>query len=263
MELINDEINIKEMYKFQLEKLENEEYNKYLKYLNVFYMKDQKKEKYIKKYVDNKYVLIDKQIQSKKIIIIPSEYININNLYIELNKYSEELLIKISNIIESKNNITDENRNEFDFLKKKYLIFQEKLNDINIIKEEYHKELDILINNKVEKIDDLIKFYKKRNIDYSNIKESINRNLKNNLIKVFKETGNKIPSIIVINKIAKENLIASNEIEKWFQWIESVYFYMLIKIEIKILNENINKKEEIFYMDTNYMIIKKPIINEK
>jgi hypothetical protein len=263
MNIIDNDLNVKKMYNYQLNELESEEYKIYLKYLNIFFLKEHKKEKYTKNYLDEKYILIDKQKPSKKIIITPSEFINIHKLYIDLKKYCDELLIKISSIIETKNNITEENRIEFENLKKKYLSYQEKIKDIEIINKDYYKELETLLSNKIKRIDDLVKYYKKRNYEYSQIKVMIKEDLKNKLIKIFKENNKKIPSISEINKIAKENLIASNEIEKWFNWIESVYFYMLVKNEIIELDKNINNSEQKFDINTHYMIIKKPIIEEK
>ena len=262
MNLIKDDINIKEMYNYQLEELDSKEYLKYLNYLHTYFLKDHKKEKYIKDYLDNKYILINKQNQSKRIIITPSEFINIHKLYIELKKISDELLFKISNIIESKNNINEENRQEFENIKKKYISYQEKINDIDLINKEYGDEMEKLLNKKIEKLDDLVKYYKKRNHIYSEIKEKISENLKNRLIKIFKENKKQIPSTFEINKIAKENSISSNEIEKWFQWIEYVYIYLLVKNEISELNKNIDDKEKNFDIHTHYMIIKKPIIEE-
>ena len=262
MNSIEDELNIKEMYNYQLEELNNEEYKKYLKYLTIYFLKDYKKEKYVKDYLDNKYVLIDKQDPSKKVIITPSDFVNIHRLYIDLKKYSDELLIRISNIIESKNNITEENRLDFEYLKKKYISFQEKIKDIELINNTYYKELELLLNIKIDKLDNLVKYYKKRNYEYSQIKVMITENLKNKLIKNFKDNNKKIPSTSEINKIAKENLIASIEIEKWFNWIESVFFYMLVNKEIIELDKNINDKEKNFDINTHYMIIKKPIIEE-
>jgi hypothetical protein len=81
-------------------------------------------------------------------------------------------------------------------------------------------------------------------------------------MKYFKENKNKIPPLIIINKIAKENQIKSNEIEKWFNWIETVYYYLLTKKDIIKLNDEINKKELNYDINTKYMIIKKPIIEE-
>jgi hypothetical protein len=66
-----------------------------------------------------------------------------------------------------------------------------------------------------------------------------------------------------INKIAKENSIPSIEIQKWFDWIEALYFYILVKREIYQIEKEIQLKEEKFDQDTKYMIIKKPTIEKK
>ena len=60
MNSIEDKLNIKEMYKFQIEEMNTGMYPKYIKYLQYFYMKDGKKEKYDKNFVDGQYILIDK-----------------------------------------------------------------------------------------------------------------------------------------------------------------------------------------------------------
>jgi hypothetical protein len=87
--------------------------------------------------------------------------------------------------------------------------------------------------------------------------------LKNKLISKFKENNKKIISLAEINKIAKENNIDSKEIEKWFIWIEVTYFYLLTHNEIVIIKKKINTKEKDYDMNTNYMIIKKPILEKK
>lgn len=262
MELINTKIDIKEMYKYQCDQLNNTEYQEYLKYLNFFFEKDHKKDKYTKTIMDDKYILIEKQNPSKEIIITPSEFVNIHKLYIELKTYSDLILFKISALIESKNNITDNNRAEFDSLKKKYVLCQEKLKDINIINQSFYEEIEVLLSKKIDKTNELSKFYMKRSENYSNIKMMIPEKIKNKLILKFKENNKKIPSLAEINKIAKENEIPSNEIEKWFEWIESVYIYIQIKNELINLDKVILEKENNYDMNTKYMIIKKPIIEK-
>ena len=126
MNLIDDNINIQNMYKYQINEKESDEYEKYIKYLTIFFQKEIKKEKYTKEYLDGNYILIDKNNPKKKVIITPSQFINIHKLYLELKKYSELILFKISNIVESKNNITDENRNEFEYLKKNIYLLKNK-----------------------------------------------------------------------------------------------------------------------------------------
>jgi len=260
MNLIDDNVNIKDMYKYQLENLNSNEYQLYTKYLTIFHQKEHKKEKYSKDFLDGKYILTDKQNSSKKIVITPAEFINIHSFYIELKKYSDEILKRISDLIETKNNITNENRQEFEYLKKKYVAFQEKLKDINSINKDFYEEMDKLLTTKIDKTNELMKYYQKRSFEYSKIEMMIHEKIKNKLISIFKENNKKIPNIKEINIIAKENKIASNEIEKWFKWIESSYFYILVKKEIIDLEKKINDKENNYDLNTKYMIIKKPVI---
>ena len=258
MNLINTKINIQEMYKYQTEDLDKDDYQEYLKYLALFFMKDHKKDKYSKKIVDGKYIMVDKHNPDKGIIISPSEFINIHKFYIELKEYSDILLYNISTIIESKNNITEENRKEFDNLKNRYILCQEKIKDINIINNTFYEELVELLSKKIEKSNELSKFYMIRIDNYAKIEQMISERIKNKLIIIFKDNGKKIPGLNEINKIAKENGIPSIEIERWFEWIESVYLYKLIRNELVVLNKLIIDKENKYDMNTKNMIIKKP-----
>ena len=181
-----DEIDIKKMYKYQKEEINNEDYQEYLKYLNYILMKDHKKEIYTKEFVNGQYILVDKKTK-QKIIITPSEFINLTTLYNELKQKSELILYKISLLIESNKNITDENRQEFELLKNQYMICSTQLNDINTINDSYYSEINELISSKIEKADNIAKYYKKRHDIYAEIKTMISEKIKNKLIKIFKE----------------------------------------------------------------------------
>jgi hypothetical protein len=78
-----ENIDIEKIYKDQITNINNKEYEKYLKYFNFFFSKYHKKEKYNKEYLDGKYILIDKNNPSKKIIITPTEFIDIHKIYFE------------------------------------------------------------------------------------------------------------------------------------------------------------------------------------
>ncbi len=275
MNILDDNLNLKKMYDYQIESIDiekiykdqindinNKEYEKYLKYLNFFFSPYHKKDKYNKEYLDGKYILIDKNNPTKKIVITPTEFIDMHKLYFELKKYSELFLSKISALIESKNNITEEDREQFEYYKKKYMLYHDKLKSIDSINKEFYDEMSNLLNIKIEKSNQLAKYYQKRILEYKNINVMINEKLKNKLIRYFKENKNKIPSLSIINKISKENLVPSSEIEKWFSWIETVYYYRLVSIEIVKINKEINSKDEKFDINTKYMIIKKPILEE-
>ena len=259
MNLINHNIDIENMYKYQLDEKKDIEYEKYLKYLNFYFQESGKKDIYKKEYKDGKYILIDKKNPSKKIILTPSKFININELYFELKTESELALLKISNLISSKSNITDENRDNFDNLKKLYKSYHKKIIDIDNINNIFYKEIGILLNEKIEKTNDLQKFYIKRSISYNKIEIMIDEILKKKLIIIYKK-NKKIPSVLEINKIAKEYNIPSKELEKWFDWIESIYQYGLVNTELFKINKLIEEKEKIFLNNTNNLIIEKPKI---
>lgn len=259
MDLINHNIDIEKMYKYQLDEKKDAEYEKYLKYLNLYFQESGKKDIYKKEYKDGKYILIDKKNPSKQIILTPSKFINMHELYFELKRESELALLKISNLISSKSNITDENRDDFDKLKKLYKSYHNKIIDIDNINNTFYEEIGLLLKEKIEKTNDLQKFYIKRTIEYEKIETMINEVLKKNLIIIYKK-NKKIPSMQEINKIAKEYNIPSKELEKWFGWIESIYHYGLVNMELYKINNLIEEKEKTFLNNTNYLIIEKPVI---
>lgn len=258
MNLVND-VDIKNMFKYQV----NKDFDEYDKYLNIFFLKQQKKDKYNRDFIDGKYILSEKENPNKKITITPSKYIDINKLYIELRNYSNIILYKISNLIELKQNITEEHRNEFEELKNKFILNSNNRKDIDEINNIFYEEMKKIFEDKIDKLIDLAKFYQKRIESYKNINLMISEKLKNNLIIKFKNNKNKIPNNTEINKIAKENSIPSIEIEKWFEWIEITYFYMIVKKDLNKIEKEVKSKEEKFDINTKYMIIKKPIIEKK
>ena len=260
--LIEDNVNIKEMYDYQLKYLNDNDYQEYIKYLNIYFSKDTKKDKYIRSFENGKYILTEKSNEDKKILITSSKYIDINKLYIDLKNYLNLILSKISNLIQSKNNITEENRRDFLLLSNDYKFYKNQLKDIEYINKEFYNKIEILLNKKIEKTNELAKYYQKRLFTYSSILVMIPESLKNKLIKRFKDNKKKIP-YNEINKISKENQIASDEIEKWFNWIELTYFYILISKEISDIDHEIKEKENNFEIQCKYMIIKKPNLEKK
>ena len=85
--------------------------------------------------------------------------------------------------------------------------------------------------------------------------------LKKQLIKIYKEHNKNKPNLKEINKIAKDNNISSNEIEKWFDWIEIMYKYLIAQNEINNINKIIEERERQFEINTKNLIIQKFQIN--
>lgn len=261
MDLVDDNLDILKMYNYQNKEINSNEYQEYINYLNIYFSKDIKKDqKYSKEYLDGNYILINLKDPQKRITITPSKFINIEKLYLELKKFSEEILYKISSLIETNNNITEENRKEFDYLKQKYILFRKNIFDIDEINKNFQDELELLYKKKIDISYDLAKYYQIRKDNF--IKIEVKENIKKILIKKFNENNKKIPNDTVINKIAKENKIASSIIESLFKWIESSYFYILVRKELNKINDEIYDKEKNFNKNTKYMIIKKPIIEK-
>jgi hypothetical protein len=264
MQNFNENINIKEMYYSQVkgDTVINKDYITYKNYLTFFFKNDfNKKDKYNKEFLDGKYILIRKDDPNKKIEITPSQFINLHNYYIELNNKINNILIKFFSYIESKDNFSQSVREEFDSLKEKYILYKNKIKDIDLINDDFYKEIDELNLKKIENTNNLIIRYNKKKIIYSNIKTMIPENIKSELIKIY-STNKSIPSENIKKNIAKTNNIPSNDIDLWFEWIESNYEYLLLKNEISKINEIIKLKEISYDTNTKYFIIKKPIINE-
>lgn len=261
---LDSDINFKNMYNYQTKGLitKNDNYDKYIKYLQFFFQKNHEKDKYTKDFMDGSYILVDKRDPKKKIEITPSRFINIHKFYLELKNQIDVILLKFFSFIESKDNFSNENREEFDILKKKYSAYKEKIEEIDLINIDFYKEIDILNIQKIEKTTNLIIRYKKKLEVYSQIKTMIPEQLKIEMIQMFAKNKMSQPDNNHIRNLAKANNIPANDIELWFSWIEENYYYLLLKHEISKINATINAKELGYDLNTKYFIIKKPIIKE-
>jgi len=261
LDIINDNLNIKNLYELKLKESNDEEYIKYKKFLNFYFQSEHKKEKYKKSFIDDQIILTDKQNPKKIIKITPTKFVDLNKLYFDLKNYNDYILHKITSIVNSNSNITDQNRTEFEILKEKYLLYQDKIKTIDSINNNFYVEIGNILNDKIEKSILLAKYFYKRSEQYLLIKTMIPEKLKNDLIKIYKKNNKNKPILKEINKIGKENDIPSNEIEKWFDWIEISYKYLLAQNEINKINKEIIEKENQFEINKKNTIIKKFSIN--
>ncbi|MEK7097691.1 MAG: hypothetical protein AAB906_02495 [Patescibacteria group bacterium] len=120
--------------------------SEYLKYINYYYEKQGLKHrtKYLKSSSDNYYILHD--VTSKKIIKIkPPKYINLNEYIIYANKELDKILYNVSTLIESINNITDEDRIYFDKQKELYKQYITHIKQYNKIETDIKNEIDKLL----------------------------------------------------------------------------------------------------------------------
>lgn len=262
MSHLNQNINLPKMYEYQIESATGEEYEKYLKYLQYFFQKPHKKDKYKREIIDDKYVLIDNSNPNKKITITPAKFINMHQYYVDLKNNVNQILHKILYMLESKNNFTNENRNEYNVLKERYAISKKKIDDINEIDAKFYKEIIELNSQKLKKADEMIVKYNKKSEAYSKIKKMITENVKREWMDLYKKNKFSIPSGTIITQLAKKNQIPADEVEAWFDWIENGYYYLLLQKDIRDLDKKIEDKEKRFELNTEFMIIQKPNIEE-
>ena len=260
---INNKSNFVKMYDEQIKGkiTDTSEYTEYIKYLSIFCQEpNNKRDKYRRDIMDDKYILISKENPKKRIEITPAKFINLHKFYNELKKQLEKIMLKFYSYIETKDNFTNENRADFDNLKMRYVTFKKKLEEIELINIEYYKELDELNLEKIEKMNDLIIRYKKKIMIYSKIKTMIKQQLKTEMIKEFAENKMSIPSDAIIKNLAKTNEVPADDIELWFEWIEENYYYMLLRRDISEISHKIEKAELSYNLNTEYFIVRAPDI---
>lgn len=258
MEYLTNSSNMSSLFEFNKES--NKEYESYEKYLKFYYQIPSKKDPYNRSMVDGKYILSDLKNPSKKIIIDPAKYLNLFELFKNLKLYNEIILEKISILIEKPSNIDDDDRKSFDELKKKYGLFSKKIQEIDEINKNHFEEMEKLTIKKLDYSLLMAKYYNERNMSFKEITEKIPIESKTEIIQYFSQNKHSIPEQKMIDKIAKKLDIPSNDVEKWFKWIEKCYLYLKSKNELyKIMKEQNEKNTEFIYKCENF-IIKKPII---
>lgn len=257
MDILNKDQNLDTLFHYNKE---NNDYQEYLEYINLYYKKPTKNDKYESLYENGHFFLIDKKNPSKKIEIIPSKFTNLKKLYNDLEINNKIILEKISAIIEKTDNYDDNDRNDFDNLKKKYALYNKKIIEINTINENYNKNMMSLFENKITLSNSLAEYYNKRNNIFDKISNPISKNIKNKLILLFRKNNNIIPNDYDINNIAKTHNIPSKVIEEWFQWIEQCYYYLVTKNKLYEIMNEIKIKENEFEKNSKYMLLKLPNI---
>ena len=256
---MDEKIDISKMYAYQFQEKKSPEYDQYLQYLKICTLKQTK---YQKSFVNGQYILFDKKDKKKKIILTPTQFINLNEFQIKLHKTIDLLLYQISEIIESNKNITNEIRDQFNRLKEKYIILQQKIKEVDIIYDSFYQEINALITTQIIKTNELAEWYQKRTHSYTHIKTMISSSTKKEWIQLFHKHSKQIPSITEKKKLAISYQIPVYDVDRWFEWIESSYHYLRIQKEIQHIYETIQEKEKQFDSSIEYMIIKEPHIEK-
>ena len=210
--------------------------------------------------VDKKFILIDLKNPKKKITIEPAKYINLFELYKNLKYYNEIILEKISSLVEKPSNIDDDDRKFFNDLKKNYTLYNKKIQEIDEINKEHLEEIEELTIKRIDNSLLIAKYYNDRNLVFKDIQEPIQKESKEEIIRLFNKNGNKLPDQKSIDKVSKLLEIPSNEVEKWLNWVEKCYQYLQAKNELYKTIKKINEIKEKFIYKCENFIVKKPII---
>lgn len=257
MEYLTNSSNIQNLFDYNRESKDYETYEKYLKY---YYQPPSKKDPYERDMIDKKFILIDLKNPKKKITIEPAKYINLFELYKNLKYYNEIILEKISSLVEKPSNIDDDDRKFFNDLKKNYTLYNKKIQEIDEINKEHLEQIEELTIKRIDNSLLIAKYYNDRNLVFKDIQEPIQKESKEEIIRLFNKNGNKLPDQKSIDKVSKLLEIPSNEVEKWLNWVEKCYQYLQAKNELYKTIKKINEIKEKFIYKCENFIVKKPII---
>lgn len=258
MDYLKNSDNFESLFDFNKEK--DNSYEKYEKYLNIYYSIPSKKDIYGREYIDGKMILYDKKDPKKKITIDSPKSVNLFYLNDHLKLQTDIILETISTIIEKPNNITKNDYEKFEELKEKYSLYSTKLQEIDTIHKEHYETIHDLIINKIKATISMGQLYIERESIFKEIKNPIPKESKKEIIVLFKNENNKIPSDNSINRLSKKLNIPSDETHKWLNWILKCYEYLQTRKTLYELRNNINNLNDIFEFKNEYFMIKKPTI---
>jgi len=259
MNILNKQQNLESLFDFQKN---DQAYKEYKQYLNYYYEKPTKQDKYDRSYENGKLLLINKKNPQKKIEIIPARFGDLEIIYEQLKMQKKIILEKISIIIEKPENYNQEDRDLFDELKEKYGLFNQKIIEIDAINKNYYMSMEQLLQNKIKTMNETAIYYMQRTQSYQTLTEldPILKSEKAMLIKLFHQSKNQTPTNT--DKIAKQLNIPSKTIEAWFIWIQNCFLYLKNKKELYSINDHIDHMEAEFETKNKYMLLKKPQIKE-
>lgn len=259
MDFLKDSDTIENLYDFNKN---TDNYKEYEKYLSYYYQIPSKKDTYGREFIDGKIILYDLKIPKKKIMITPSKSVQLFYLLKNLELQKNIILQKISLIIEKPDNLTSEDKKEFDDLKKNYGIYIKKIKQIDNFDEIHEKKKEEFIIQLIDYSQKMAKYYNERQNLFNDIKEPITKLNKNEIIKAFSSQGSKIPDQVFINKLSKQLNVPSDQTEKWFSWVEKCFQYLNSKKEYNNTLKELNTYEDEYTYKTNYFMIQKPLIEK-
>lgn len=253
---IPKEINLETSYENQEDMLENENYKKYLEYLRRYYRKEESQKNYrrigegdemMEEGSEDILVLVNIKKSKNRVLLEPTRFVDLMSYKIHAFDRIHEILYQLSYIIENRDEITDDERLQFDLLKEEYSNIKKHLDEIKEIDDKYEDEIDRLYEKKLEKLIELSQHIQTRENIYQEILDSeyprITLLQKRKISEALKETKTKENIVkleeIKINELAMDFKIPSKIIELWMNWIIACYHYIKIQKICNEIEENI------------------------
>ncbi len=264
------DINLIEMYENQTKIFDSPEYKKYKDTLIKYFQEDPSK-KYERvevtdeKTQDTNYLLLSNKNVNKEILIHPSKFTNLYDYYLYANKKSNEILYKISEYVENKDNIQDEERSDFDLIKTEYVTLRKHLDEVNFIFNNQYNTVNELLDKKLKETIELSLLLQDRQDSYQRIGDKRITNIqKNQMAEEFKKNNLKIPDDFIIKKISKDiGDISFREVENWFNWIEKTYLYMKKQKELNLIDKDISSVLNKIETESKNLLFEIPFIQKK
>lgn len=239
----------------------SDDYKNYLKYLDIYFRQKVKKtDIYNKDYIDGIYHLIDKFDKTKKILIKPTKFIDINEYNNDIINIINDILYKISELLDDNYTIDDDIRSKFNYLKETYILYNNQIKSIKEIIVKQEKKINDLIQNKLNKYQELIKYYDNRKETFNKIKNNISNNIRNKLIEIYIDNKLKKPNDDELSGISKIYNIKIDDLDKWFNWIEYTYLYIKTQNDLYNINKQLLIDNKEYNYKMKYFIMEKPIL---
>ena len=273
IEKIPENVNLVQLYKEQNDMKSDDNYENYLKYLSRFFKVDDGQSKYDRKISDQEgyqYLLSNRKNEKKNIYIEPSRYVNLFLYEKEALKEMNDILYQISNLVENKENVTDEDRNLFQQLKMNYSILKKHQDEIKTIQSTHFQQLNELYDKKLKQIMELSISAQERINKYEQITTLITIEEKNEIAQLLakeNKSGSKHNKKIYkelseyqIKELAKKFKIPNQELEAWMKWIISSVLYIQNQIELNKINKEIKTYMENYNLNMEEFMFEPPKI---
>jgi hypothetical protein len=261
---IPEKVDLFELYKIQKDMIENPEYENYFKYLTKYFQRDSKKKYERSIGANDEYIFINKFDEKKRIVIEPSKYVNLESYRYEALKELNDILYQISYLIENFENITDDERSQFEILKTNYVILKKHMDEIKQIDSLYEEELNNLYENKLSKIVESTVLLQQREETFSKIESYLTIQQKNEIAGfIAKENPSKTKNIKGLSEyqqkeLAKKMKLPNHEIELWMQWIMLSVQCIYVQKEMTQLNSKIEESMKKYEQEMKNFMYEEP-----